>query len=68
MSTIRIEILNPDALKLIEGMQDLKLIKVSDEPESKLRAYLKKMSRNAISTPSIDEIAEEVRAERHGKK
>jgi len=71
MSTIRIEILNPNALKLIEGMQDLKLIKVSDEPESKLKAYLKKMRRNAVSAPTIDEITEiveEVRAERHGKK
>jgi len=71
MSTIRIEILNPNALKLIEGMQDLKLIKVSDEPESKLKAYLKKMRRKAVSAPTIDEITEiveEVRAERHGKK
>jgi len=71
MSIIRIEILNPNALKLIEGMQDLKLIKVSDEPESKLKAYLKKMRRNAVAAPSIDEITgivEEVRAERYGKK
>lgn len=71
MSTIRIEILNPNALKLIEGMQDLKLIKVSYEPESKLKTYLKKMRSSANSAPTIDEITEiveEVRAERHGKK
>lgn len=71
MATIRIEILNPNALKLIEGMQDLKLIKVSDEPESKLKAYLKKIRRHAVSAPSMEEISEmveEVRAERHGKK
>jgi len=71
MSTIRIEILNPNALKLIEGMQDLKLIKVSDEPESKLKTYLKKMRKNTALIPSVDEITEiveEVRAERYGKK
>lgn len=71
MAIIRIEILNPAALKLIEGMQDLNLIKVSDEPESKLKAYLKKMRRNTVSVPDIDEITsvvEEVRAERYGKK
>jgi len=71
MSTIRIEILNPNALKLIEGMQDLKLIKISDEPESKLKAYLKKMRKNVVPVPSIEEITEiveEVRAERYGKK
>ena len=71
MATIRIEILNPHALKLIEGMQDLNLIKVSNEPESKLKAYLQKMRRNAISAPGIDEITsivEEVRSERYGKK
>lgn len=71
MSIIRIEILNPTALKLIEGMQDLNLIKVSVEPESRLKAYLQKMRRNTVSAPDIDEITsivEEVRAERYGKK
>lgn len=71
MPTIRIEILNPNALKLIEGMQDLKLIRVSDDPRYGLKAYLEKMRSNAVSSPGIDEITEiveEVRAERHGKK
>ena len=71
MSTIRIEILNPKALKLIEDMEDLKLIKISGEPESKLKSYLKKMRRSALSAPNIEEITEiveEVRAERYGKK
>jgi len=40
------EILNPKALQLIKDMQDLKLIKVSEEPYSKLSTYLKKMSRD----------------------
>ena len=47
MEALKIEILNPKALKLIRGMQDLKLIKVSDEPVSKMKAYLKKKRKNA---------------------
>jgi hypothetical protein len=57
MGALRIEILNPKALKLINGMQELKLIKVSEEPASKLKAYLKKTRKNASSAPTEDEIA-----------
>jgi len=42
MEALKIEILNPKALQLIKGMQDLKLIKVTDEPVSALKSYLKK--------------------------
>lgn len=71
MEVIKIEILNPKALPLLKGMQDLNLIKVTDEPVSKLQSYLKKMRKNATSAPSIDEIEQivkEVRAERYAKK
>lgn len=71
MEALKIEILNPKALQLIKGMQDLKLIKVSDEPISALKAYLKKMRRNTASAPSLEEITkivEDVRAKRYGKK
>lgn len=71
MEAIKIEILNPKALQLIKGMQDLKLIKVSEEPSSKLMDYLQKMRNASVSVPSIDEISKivkEVRAERYAKK
>ncbi|MCC6286727.1 MAG: hypothetical protein IT249_02475 [Chitinophagaceae bacterium] len=71
MEALKIEILNPKALQLIKGMQELKLIKVSDEPVSKLRTYLKKMRRNSSTAPSLDEITkivDEVRAKRYAKK
>ena len=71
MEALKIEILNPKALQLIKGMQDLKLIKVSDEPVSALKAYLKKMRRNSSTVPSIEEITkivEDVRAKRYAKK
>ena len=71
MEALRIEILNPKALKLIKGMEELKLIKVSDEPVTDLKAFLKRMRRNAASAPSLDEITKEVeivRAKRYAKK
>ncbi len=71
MEALKIEILNPKALQLIKGMQDLKLIKVTDEPASAMKEYLKKMRRNAVAAPGLDEITkivEDVRAKRYGKK
>ena len=70
MEALKIEILNPKALKLIKGMQELKLIKVSDEPVSTLKAYLKKMRSNAAAPGlhEITKIVEEVRAKRYAKK
>ena len=71
MGVLKIEILNPKALQLIKGMQELKLIKVSDDPSSSLKTYLKKMRKNAASVPKLDEITkivEEVRAKRYEKK
>ncbi len=71
MESLKIEILNPKALQLIKGMQDLNLIKIIDEPASKLMDYLKNMRKDADSAPSPEEIAEivkEVRTERNVKK
>jgi hypothetical protein len=71
MDALKIEILDPKALKLIKGMQDLKLIKVSDEPVSKLEAYLKKMRNNSAKAPGMEQITkivEQVRAKRYAKK
>jgi len=71
MESLKIEILNPKALQLIKGMQELKLIKVREEPISKLKAYLKKMRRNSSTAPGLDgitKIVEDVRAKRYAKK
>ena len=71
MEALKIEILNPKALKLIKGMQELNLIKVSEEPATRLRAYLKNMRRKSSSVPNLEDITkivEKVRAERYAKK
>ena len=71
MEALKIEILNPTALQLIKDMQDLNLIRVSEDPASKLQTYLKEMRKNASSVPNLDEIAtivKEVRVKRYAKK
>ena len=70
MEALKIEILNPKALQLIKGMQDLKLIKISDDV-SILKKYLQKMRRNATVAPNLKEITkivEDVRTKRYAKK
>ncbi|MFL5810647.1 MAG: hypothetical protein ACJ749_14085 [Flavisolibacter sp.] len=70
MEALKIEILNPKALQLIKGLEELKLIKISDEPVSVLKAYLKKMRRNSSSAPSLNDITklvDEARAKRYAK-
>jgi hypothetical protein len=71
MEALKIEILNPKALQLIKGMQDLKLIKVSDDPVSGLKSYLKKTRRNSAIAPGLEEITkivDEVRSKRYAEK
>ena len=71
MEALKIEILNPKALQLIKGMQELKLIKVSDDPVSALKTYLKKMRSNSATAPKLIEITkivEELRSKRYAKK
>ena len=71
MDALKIEILNPKALQIIKGMQDLKLIKVKDEQASKLKKYLAKMRQKTAKTPDLEEITsvvEEVRSKRYAKK
>ena len=71
MEALKIEILNPKALKLIKGMQDLNLIKVSKDPAANFTAFLKKMRRNSSTAPSLEEITkivEKVRSERYARK
>ncbi len=70
MEALKIEILNPKALQLIKGMQDLNLIKISEGPVSSLRTYLKKMRRKSATAPGLVEIGklvDEVRAKRYAK-
>lgn len=68
MESLRIDIVNPKAKKLIQELADLKLISIRDNTSfQKLLTGL----RSKKSVISLDEITKEVelvRAKRHGKK
>ena len=71
MTPLRIKILNPKALSLIKGMEDLDLIAVEKEPATKLQEYLKSMRKKSATAPSLKEITavvEKVRSQRNAGK
>lgn len=58
MEELKIEILNPKAMQLIKGMEDLNLIKISEDSNTLLKEYLNKMRLNTSGAPDLDEITE----------
>jgi hypothetical protein len=70
MDVLQIDIVNPKALGLIMELQELKLIKVRQEPATALKAYLSNMRKQGATAPAPEEIAQivkQVRASRHAK-
>ncbi len=71
METLRIDIVNPKAKKIINELADLNLISIRDEdPIKSFQKTLLKL-RSKTKTISLDEITKEVefvRTKRYGKK
>lgn len=71
METIRIDIINPKAKKLLKNLADLNLIKINkDNYKSDLSSLLKKIRAKSNDEISLDEITkevEEVRKSRYEK-
>ena len=71
METMRIDIVNPKAKKIIKELADLNLISIRDkDPIKSFQKLLSKLRSNAERV-SLDEITKEVelvRARRYGKK
>jgi hypothetical protein len=67
MEELKIEILDPEALKLIRELEERELIRISPNLITKLQAYLIEMRKNADSAPSSEEIADLVQEVRSGK-
>ncbi len=73
METLRIEIINPKAKKLLKDLADLNLIAINKSVVNKVefKEVLLKLRSNAKTAPTLDEITrevEDVRAERYAKK
>jgi len=73
METLRIQIVNPKAKRLLQDLADLNLISISKPMDSKtdFRELLSKLRSNSDTAPSLDEITmevENVRAMRYAGK
>lgn len=71
MSTMRIEILNPKAAKLLKDLADLDLISIQDTSKNGFKSVLKKLRSKVESAPNLEEITKEVelvRSRRYEKK
>ncbi len=71
METIQIDILNPKAKKIIEDLEELKLISIREKPTFDSMELLLKTLRNKrpkISNEEIRKEVESVRTKRYAKK
>jgi hypothetical protein len=70
--TVKIEILNPKAKKLLNDLADLKLIAITEEKEESFMDIVKRMRLKAKKSPvamsEITKEVEKVRASRYAKK
>lgn len=60
METIRIDILNPKAKKLLKDLADLNLIKIKEDKESDFSNLLKELRSKSSEEMDLDEITKEV--------
>ena len=60
METIRIDIINPKAKKLLKDLAELKLIKIKKDVKSEFSSLLKKLRDKSSESISLDEISREV--------
>ena len=70
MTTMRVDILNPKAARLLKDLADLNLIAIKDTSKNGFASILKKLRSKAKSAPTFDEITNEVelvRSKRHAK-
>lgn len=70
MRSLRIELLNPKALKLLKDLAELKLISIENSTEMEFSNTLKNLRSKSDFAPSLKEISKEVksvRSKRYGK-
>ena len=71
MESIRIDILNPKATKLLKSMEELQLISIKSEDADKFLRVVRKLRTKAkLNPPTLDEITKEVervRARKYAK-
>jgi hypothetical protein len=70
MDSLRIDILNPKAKKLLQDLEALDLIAIRKKPKNGFESVLKKLRKQAGTVPTLEEITkevEDVRAKRYDR-
>ncbi len=68
MESLKIDIINPKAKKLLRNLADMNLIKIRKEKEdNEFKEILKKLRAKSDSSPSLDEITKEVESVRKAR-
>ena len=60
MNTLRVNILNPKASRLLKDLADLNLISIQDTSKNGFKSVLKKLRSKSKLVPSLEEITDEV--------
>ena len=60
MNTIRVEILNPKAKKLLKSLEELNLIAIQDSSEIRFSKLLQKFRSKETTKPTLDETTREI--------
>lgn len=71
MNTMRIDIINPKAAKLLRDLEDMNLISIQDSSKKGFADVLKKLRSKAKEAPSLEDITKEVelvRSKRYAEK
>jgi hypothetical protein len=64
MDTLKINILNPKALKLLKDLADMDLISIQNNSKNAFEDLLERLRSQSDSAPTLEEITKEVEAER----
>ena len=68
MESLRIEIINPKAKRLLKNLADMELIKIKKETaKSDFSELLDKLRSQSENTPSLEEITKEVESVRKAR-
>ena len=67
MDTLRIDILNPKARKLLEELEALELIVIRKDEKKGFQDVLKRLRKKSKSAPSVEEITKEVEKVRRAR-
>jgi hypothetical protein len=67
METLRVDIINPKAKKILKELADLNLIKIKEEKKSDFSKLVKKLRSKPVENINLEEITKEVESVRNSR-